>query len=90
MEDELKTIITQEMQITEDLFKKAFDYDILKLIINHVLTEQSGFSFKLVRKPSDSYSVQLDINGVFTIAYKEHIFTKQYIIDTYGPNIDWY
>lgn len=67
MEDELKTIITQEMQITEDLFKKAFDYDILKLIINHVLTEQSGFSFKLVRKPSDSYSVQLDINGVFTI-----------------------
>ena len=56
MEDELKTIITQEMQITEDLFKKAFDYDILKLIINHVLTEQSGFSFKLVRKPSDSYS----------------------------------
>ena len=90
MEDELKTIITQEMQITEDLFKKTFDYDILKLIINHVLTEQSGFSFKLVRKPSDSYSVQLDINGVFTIAYKEHIFTKQYIIDTYGPNIDWY
>lgn len=90
MEDELKTIIAQEMQITEDLFKKAFDYDILKLIINHVLTEQSSFSFKLVRKPSDSYSVQLDINGVFTIAYKEHIFTKQYIIDTYGPTIDWY
>ena len=90
MEDELKTIITQEMQITEDLFKKAFDYDILKLIINHVLTEQSGFSFKLVRKPSDSYGVQLDIDGIFTIAYKEHIFTKQYIIDTYGPNIDWY
>lgn len=90
MEDELKAIIAQEMQITEDLFKKAFDYDILKLIINHVLTEQSGFSFKFVRKPSDSYSVQLDINGVFTIAYKEHIFTKQYIIDTYGPNIDWY
>ena len=90
MEDELKTIITQEMQITEDLFKKAFDYDILKLITNHVLTEQSGFSFKFVRKPSDSYSVQLDINGVFTIAYKEHVFTKQYIIDTYGPSIDWY
>lgn len=90
MEDELKTIITQEMQITEDLFKKAFDYDILKLIINHVLTEQSGFSFKFVRKPSDSYSVQLDTNGVFTIAHKEHVFTKQYIIDTYGPNIDWY
>lgn len=90
MEDELKTIITQETQITEDLFKKAFDYDILKLITNHVLTEQSGFSFKFVRKPSDSYSVRLDINGVFTIAYKEHIFTKQYIIDTYGPNIDWY
>lgn len=53
MEDELKTIITQEMQITEDLFKKAFDYDILKLIINHVLIEQSSFSFKFVRKPSD-------------------------------------
>ena len=27
---------------------------------------------------------------VFTIAYKEHVFTKQYIIDTYGPSIDWY
>lgn len=90
MEDELKAIIAQEMQITEDLFKKAFDYDILKLITNHVLTEQSGFSFKFVRKPSDSYSVQLDIDGIFTIAYKEHIFTKQYIIDTYGPTIDWF
>lgn len=90
MEDELKTIITQEMQITEYLFKKAFDYDILKLIINHVLIEQSGFSFKFVRKPSDSYSVHLNIDGVFTISYKEHIFTKQYIIDTYGPTIDWF
>lgn len=90
MEDELKTIIIQEMQITEDLFKKAFDYDILKLIINHVFIEQSPFSFRLVRKPSDSYSVQMDIDGIFTIAYKEHIFKKQYIIDTYGPTIDWY
>lgn len=90
MEDELKAIIAKEMQITEDLFKKAFDYDILKLIINHVLIEQSGFSFKFARKPSDSYSVQLDIDGIFTITYKEHIFTKQYIIDTYGPTIDWF
>lgn len=90
MEDELKAIIAKEMQITEDLFKKAFDYDILKLIINHVLTEQSSFSFKFVRKSSDSYSVHMDIDGIFTIAYKEHIFTKQYIIDTYGPNIDWF
>jgi len=90
MEDELKAIIAQEMQIIEDLFKKAIDYDILKLAINHVLIEQSSFSFRLVRKPSDSYGVQLDTDGIFTITYKEHVFTKQYIIDTYGPNIDWY
>lgn len=90
MEDELKAIIAQEMQITEDLFKKAIDYDILKLVTNHVLTEQSSFAFRLVRKPSDSYGVHLDTDGIFTIAYKEHVFTKQYIIDTYGPTIDWY
>lgn len=90
MEDELKTIITKEMQIIEDLFKKAINYDILKLIINHVLTEQSSFNFRLVRKPSDSYNIQMNTDGIFTITYKEHIFTKQYIIDTYGPTIDWY
>lgn len=90
MEDELKAIIADEMQITEDLFKKAIDYDILKLVTNHVLTEQSSFAFRLVRKPSDSYSVHLDTDGIFTIAYKEHVFTKQYITDTYGPTIDWY
>lgn len=90
MEDELKTIITKEMQIIEDLFKKAINYDILKLIINHVLTEQLPFNFRLIRKPSDSYNVQMNTDGIFTIAYKEHVFTKQYIIDTYGPTIDWY